>query len=428
MSRAVVALTILSVLAVAVAGCGTPADDGSADGTAAGPPAAKPIVTDVRAPTALPAGPPPAASYAPWPAAGHDARHTGSAPVVGPQDGTLRWRRRLEGAVVPGPVVGAGGTVFAASNGGVLHALDPRTGKDEWTFDGGGGYGLDLTTSPLLLPSGLLLWPGPGFLFALDSATGAERARLPLEAMGLSPALGADGTVYLADAAGGLQALDVTADRLRVKWALSLGDGGSYSSPALDRRGGVTTIYGGVGNELVAVRDEGTVGRVAWRARTQQLVEVSPAVAADGTVVVGSNDKRVHAYDPSGRSRWTARIQSLTYSSPSAAADGTIVIGDHRGAVSRLSVADGRLVARHVGIPQTPRRRSVGIWTAPALDSRGDVYFGSRTGHLYGFAYDGRRLFDIQTGATADSNPALGPDGTLYAGSEDGFLYAVKGG
>jgi len=58
----------------------------------------------------------------------------------------------------------------------------------------------------------------------------------------------------------------------------------------------------------------------------------------------------------------------------------------------------------------------------------GSRYFGSRTGHIYGFSYDGRKLLDIRTGGTVDSNPALGPDGTLYVGSEDGFLYAVGGG
>lgn len=384
------------------------------------------VVTAVAAPSALPPGRPPAASYAPWPAAGHDARHTGSAPVVGPQDGSIRWKRKLEGAVVPGPIVGRGGVVFAASNGGVLHALDPATGRDRWSLDGGGPYGSDLTTSPLLLPSGLLLWPGPGdALIAVEARDGRERWRLALGAPGLSPVLGPDGTVYVADTGGGLRAVDVSGDRPRVRWRLTLGAGGSYTSPSVDRRDGVTTIYGGVGQSVVAVRDDGTRGTVTWTAATRGLVETSTAVGADGTVVAGSNDKRLHAFAPDGTPRWTARLESLTYSSPAAAVDGTFVVGDHRGAISRLAADDGRLVARHVGIPQTPRRRSVGIWTAPAIDARGAVYFGSRLGHIYGFAYDGRKLLDVATGATVDSNPALGPDGTLYIGSEDGFLYAI---
>jgi outer membrane protein assembly factor BamB len=45
-----------------------------------------------------------------------------------PTDETLRGRRQLEGAVSPGPVIGSDGTVYAASNADVLHALNPSTG------------------------------------------------------------------------------------------------------------------------------------------------------------------------------------------------------------------------------------------------------------------------------------------------------------
>lgn len=60
---------------------------------------------------APPVTPAPAASYTPWPGFGHDPEHTGSAPVRGPQSGALRWTRKLEGAVVPGPAVAKDGTV-----------------------------------------------------------------------------------------------------------------------------------------------------------------------------------------------------------------------------------------------------------------------------------------------------------------------------
>ena len=96
----------------------------------------------------------------------------------GPRSGHVAWKRTLEGAVVPGPVEGPGGLVLAASNGGVLHALDPATGKDRWTFDGKGSYGIDLSTSPTVARDGAVYWPGPdNTVFVLDGRTGALRAR-----------------------------------------------------------------------------------------------------------------------------------------------------------------------------------------------------------------------------------------------------------
>ena len=54
-------------------------------------------------------------------------------------------------------------TIYVATNAGVLHALNPTTGADVWTFSGAGPYTgeTDLSTSPLVLPQGSILWPGP---------------------------------------------------------------------------------------------------------------------------------------------------------------------------------------------------------------------------------------------------------------------------
>src|ERR1700738_1695089 len=94
---------------------------------------AAPAVTPSSA--ALPSSPPGVTTWSAWPAALHDARHSGSSTSDGPTSGTVRWRRNLEGAVTPGPVIGADGTIYASSSAGVLHAIDPVTGSDRWTYD-----------------------------------------------------------------------------------------------------------------------------------------------------------------------------------------------------------------------------------------------------------------------------------------------------
>ena len=122
-----------------------------------------------------PAQPAGHAVWAPWPSALHDARHGGAAEGIGPAAGTIRWRRRLEGPVTPGPVVGPDGTIYVASNAGVLHALDPATGKDRWVYDSGqSNLGDDLSVSPLVLPGGAILWPTPGRQLLELSATGEK--------------------------------------------------------------------------------------------------------------------------------------------------------------------------------------------------------------------------------------------------------------
>src|SRR5271156_1003047 len=105
-------------------------------GFGAGPAAAATAV-------AVPAG------ASPWPEALHDATHSATAVVAGPTTGHVDWTRSLGGNITPGPVVGANGIIYVATNAGVLHAIDPATGADVWTFDGSAPYadGEDLSTS-----------------------------------------------------------------------------------------------------------------------------------------------------------------------------------------------------------------------------------------------------------------------------------------
>jgi outer membrane protein assembly factor BamB len=393
---------ILTVLAVG--GCGGSRVGAGADG---------PI-----APHELPHGPAARASYAPWPSFGHDSRHSGAAPAVGPQRPVVRWRRRLEGAVVPGPVVGRKSTVYAASNGGVLHAIDLQTGADRWRFDGGGSYGSDLSTAPAVLRDGTILWPGPRETLYALSPRGRLLRRERLPGQPLSPVVVGRGLVAVGDTSGTLELLAVRGHRpSRRRWRVDLG-AISYGSPAVRGR----TIYTTVDRALVAVRG----GRVRWRRQVQDTIEVSPAVAADGTVVFGGNDDTEYGVGPDGTLRWRHAIGALTYSSPAVTRDGLVYFGDHHGFMNVLRVSDGRLVSRVLGLGRTARRRSVGVWTAPVVDARHDVYFGTRPGHIYGFDARGRRLLDIDTGATVDSYPALAADGTLLVGSESGVLYAIR--
>ncbi len=109
-----------------------------------------------------PATPAPDRGGAPWPMASHDVGHSGRSPNPGPTTGRLRWIRRLEGNVTPGPVVAADGTIYLASNAGILHALDPATGADIWTVKAEGESGTDLSASPAILDSGVIAWPTSG--------------------------------------------------------------------------------------------------------------------------------------------------------------------------------------------------------------------------------------------------------------------------
>lgn len=404
---------LLTVCCLALlAGCGG-GGDSTAGGESSSADASVAATTGSLAPRRRLTGEVAAPATAPWPQFARTAGRTGGAPAVGPQKATIRWKRRLEGPVVPGPAVGRGGVVYAASNGGVLHAIDLASGRDVWSFDGGGAYGVDLSTVPALLEDGTVLWPGPrNTLFALGSA-GKLLWKETFPAQPLSPAVAPDGTVVVGDMTGTLEQLNPHGPgRPARDWRVDLG-GRSYGSPALAPGG---TAYTTTDSSLVAVRD----GRERWRFTGRSESEVSPAVAPDGTVVFGTNDSE-YGISPQGEELWRHRNGTRTFSSPIVTRDGLVYYGDNHGRVTALDARTGELVARYVGLEKPP-----GVWTAPVVDARHDVYFGTQNGHVHGFAAEAKRLFDLETGAGVASYPALASDGTLLIGSEDGTLYAMK--
>lgn len=349
-----------------------------------------------------------------WPQASHDARRSGASAAIGPQTGHLRWTVKLEGNVTPGPVIGSNGIIYAASNAGVLHALEPSTGKDVWKYDAGRGYGGDLSTSPAVLADGSILWPGPGALYALSPA-GTLKWKLAL-AGPTSPAVDGD-RIVIGTADGGVFGVDPATGRKT--WTAELG-GNSYGSVALSPTD-THRSYQTVDSSLVALDD----GKVAWRKDLGKLVEVSPAVAPDGTVVVGGNAPYERGFSPEGKLLWKYDRQAETYSSPIVTDDGIAYFGDHDGVVTGLEATTGKVLARYLGPTKRPAdNRSIGVWTSPVVDARHDVYWGSRSGHVLGVAADGHRLFDLDVGATVDSYPAL-DDGLLVVGLTDGRLLAI---
>lgn len=336
------------------------------------------------------------------------ARSDGDAPGA-----VVRWSRTLGGPVVPGPVLARDGLLLAADNGGTLHGLDAATGALRWRYAAGSPYGIDLSTSPLVR-DGLVLWPGPNStLYGLD-LRGRLLWRHQLDSQPLTPARGRGDTIYVEESGGRLHALTVTRRGASERWSLVVGDGASYGSPAVGNDG---TVYTTVGRALVAVRDAGTRARIAWRFAIAHDIEVSPAVAADGTIVLGTNDAFQYGLSPAGKVRWRVRRDAWSYSSAATDSAGRAAFGDHRGNVTTVD-ASGRVLSRVHGLGQ--------IWTRPAIGRDGSVFFGTHAGFVQGFSADGRELLRLKTGGSVESYPALSADGTLFIGSEDRRIYALR--
>ncbi len=103
--------------------------------------------------------------------------------------------------------------------------------------------------------------------------------------------------------------------------------------------------------------------------------------------------------------------------SPAIAADGTIYLGTFQGWLVALTPE---------GKPKWKFKAGREIKSSPAVATDGTIYFGSRDWNFYALAPDGKLKWTFNTGAWVDSSPAIGADGTVYFGSWDKNFYALN--
>ena len=253
-----------------------------------------------------------------------------------------------------------------------------------------------------------------------------------------SPAIAADGTVYVG---AGWSFDGVTDSSLyainpdgSLKWRYPTRDG-VFSSPAIGPDG--TVYFSSMDNHVYALEDAGNSGSFKWRYSLGTMAYSSPAVGSDGTVYVGSLNFRMYALAPSGLLKWSYPTDFCVFSSPAIGPGGEIYFGskDHHLYALQDMTTHGNLAWRC----------ATGTFfdghfvdSSPAIGSDGTLYVGTDP---YGgggkdpvpvdsvfFAVnpDGTLKWKFPMGDGAESSPAIGPDGTVYVGSFDGNLYAIR--
>ena len=156
----------------------------------------------------------------------------------------------------------------------------------------------------------------------------------------------------------------------------------------------------------------------------------------DGTAITLSGPYTVMgsvtALDPtSGAVKWTTTLPTTALpaawiilnsdsgnAAPAIAADGTVFVGSGNGLLSlngTTGVVNWTFASANVG-------------SAPAIGGDGTVFFGCDDGSFYGVtpgATSGTQRFKVTTTGPVSSAPAIGPNGDVYFVSDDGNLYAI---
>jgi outer membrane protein assembly factor BamB len=309
-------------------------------------------------------------------------------------------------------------------------------GTVKWRF-GTGWWDTQTQSSPALGADGrIYVGAQDGYFYALNpNGTLAWRfaATRPVQQ---HPVVANDGTVYIG-LDGVLHAFDPNGT---VRWTASLGTTSLPGGPALSPDGQTIYAFGhdeaGPVATLYAFRPDGTIRWQSTNFYGYYPALSPPTVAADGTVIVLSG--QVVAIGPDGVERWRYSPSASyynSYASLSVTPAGEVVFafGWYLGKLSATGTEMWQLdfVGGEFG------NELESTYSAPLIDANGNIYLGLGTGKRWTRPW-GKVLRSYSAGGSLNwqfplgegvytSSPALAPDGTLYVGSMDGALYAIEG-
>ncbi len=328
-----------------------------------------------------------------------------------PMPGDVMFEWAVDGIVHASPAIAVDGTLYVGVQNRTdtvspcaLYALNPD-GTIKWSYTG--------TTwvfgSPAIGPDGTIYYGAyHQNLVALNPDGSRKWEFNPGSAVVGTPAVGPDGAVYFGALGGGFYAFNENGTK---RWEYAAA-GGVISSAALTGDG---SIYFVAGDDLHALNADGTL---RWRtgvggSGVDSPVYSSPAVAADGTLYVGSTFSGFHAINTDGTRRWTYGSGQTFLASPVIDPGGNVLIGSS--GVSSLTSAVALNWTAPIG----------GVLATAAMAADGRAYIGTREGTFVAIESDGAVAWQVDLGTPITSSAAIGADGLVYVGADDRKVRAL---
>ena len=306
----------------------------------------------------------------------------------------------------------------------------PRKPFKQWAFDTRN----TVLTSPAISADGTIYVGSSNHGFYALHRDGTKKWAIDTGAsVDSSPAIGVDGTIYVVFNSSKLCALNPDG---AMKWTCVLDCG--CSSPVIAADG---TIYiGDHANTLYAIQPD---GKKKWTFSLANCGDTIPAIGTDGTIYVGSQELDLYAINPNGTKKWVFPTGASTYSSPAIGADGTIYAGSCDGNFYAINpdgsqkwtipIDDLSYSATNAAVNGAEganrahaKRIKVSFNTSPAIGADGTIYVVPTDGRLYAFSPKGKKKWVFDYDIRLDSCPAIGADGSLYFGTEDGIFHALN--
>ena len=224
------------------------------------------------------------------------------------------WTYETVGEIWGSATVLSDGNIVIGNHNARIQALNPETAETVWSQDLGG----NVTQGPVYDAASdrIFAGGGNGLLYALSSSGSIQwTADFGSPLGGQVRVLG--NVVYAPVFGGSIRALDTSSGSQLWQYNLPTQ---VFSTPAVAADG--TVIVGCKDKFVYAIKD----GAEVWSVETGGEVLGWPVIGADGTSYVGSNDGRLYASAQEGATTWDSDVEGQLWGAPLIGDDGDLYV------------------------------------------------------------------------------------------------------
>jgi outer membrane protein assembly factor BamB len=318
------------------------------------------------------------------------------------------WTHESLGEIWGSATVLPNGNIVYGNHNARIRALAPDTGEEQWVQDIGG----NVTQGPVYDAASdrIFAGGGDGLLYALASNGGGVQwtADFGSPLGGQVRVLG--NVVYAPVFGGSIRALN-TSNGSQL-WQYNFPNQ-VFASPAVAPDG--TVIVGCKDKFIYAIKE----GSLLWSVETGGEVLGWPVIGADGTAYIGSNDGRMYALGQDGSTTWDADVQGQLWGAPLIGDDGDLYAISTSKFLTKLDIATGTVLWS---------TKTEGLtYGGPVQDANGTLYVGTSGGKIFALAPEtGAIIWALDVSDSSINGAPVITNDMLIVGSTDRNLYALQ--
>lgn len=197
-----------------------------------------------------------------------------------------------------------------------------------------------------------------------------------------------------------------------IKWFYPTNDS-IKSSPISDRKRNI--VFTCLDGNIYSLFPNGSL---KWIFQTDAPIESSPTLGYDGKIYCGSFDGYLYCLHDNGTLKWKYHIVDPIYSTPAISVENVVYICVNYGNELYAFYQNGSLFWDFTA------KGSV-IGSSPSIGPDGTVYFGTSEHYIYAVYPNGTEKWNYRTGERIISTASIDSNGSVYIGSEDYYFYSV---